>query len=426
MQKKFRYGLLWSLIGMFAIADVATSDEASHKADSGQYLYTVSNSPSGNAVLGYRIEPSTGKLTQLPASPFATHGLGEGSFVLGDSDNGIVISKDRKFLFAPNRGSQTIAVFRIQSNGTLKDVPGSPFPTGGYTPVSLALYGDLLYVAHLGTGLPDICHNCEYRGFRVSKTGYLTPMENAVVKLSETPPAIPFALRFSPDGRFLIGTELGNSKINVFEVNRDTPQSDAQLIPVPGSPFDSIGKQPFGFSFNPVNASQLFISNVETLAIPQDVQSSISSYLIAKTGQIAPIVSQLPSNGGQLAACWVSLTDDGKVLFTTNAESDSISSYRVAVDGRLTLLHVTPIPHAINQTQNMAPVDMAITTRNKFLYLPTRDVPTITGFSIAGDGALTPIPGVNPLPIAISDAVPFGMAYVDFSTPSVEIKYRDE
>ena len=244
--KKIKYTLLWCLIGMFAIAYVVKADEATHKENAGQYLYTVSNSPSGNAVLGYRIEPNTGKLTQLRSSPFSTHGLGEGVFVLGDSDNGIVISKDRKFLFAPNRGSQTIAVFSIQSDGTLKDAPGSPFPTGGYTPVSLALYNDLLYVAHLGTGLPNICRNCEYRGFRVSKTGYLTPMENAVVRLSETPPAIPFSLRFSPDGRFLIGTELGTSKINVFEVKRDSQQGDAQLVPVPGAPFDSIGKQPFG------------------------------------------------------------------------------------------------------------------------------------------------------------------------------------
>ena len=118
-------------------------------------------------------------------------------------------------------------------------------------------------------------------------------MKNAVVRLSETPSAIPFSLRFSPDGRFLIGTELGTSKINVFEVKQNSSHGDAQLIPVPGAPFDSIGKQPFGFSFNPVNASQIFISNVETLAIPQDVQTrrTLKATRSARTGSQRMAVS---------------------------------------------------------------------------------------------------------------------------------------
>lgn len=406
-------------MGLLLLAFSAMARETSNSPAGGEFLYTVSNSQSGNSVIGYSVGAG-GRLTQLPGSPFSTRGFGQGEFVLGNSDNGLVISTDRRFLFAPNRGSNTIAVFAMQRNGELRHVPGSPFPTGGVTPVSLALHGDLLYVAHLGSGLPFNCFSCAYRGFRVHRTGRLTPLEGSIIELSQSPPAIPFALRFSPDGRFLIGTELGTSRINVFRVRRDRRGrlSTPVLAAVPGSPFASIGKQPFGFRFHPVNPTQLFISNVETLAVPQDVPGSVSSYLVASSGQIAPITTELPSNGGQLAPCWVSLTDDGQILFVTNTDSDSVSTYRVAEDGRLTLLQVTDIPRGgIDENLIIGPVDMAVSINNKYLYMPTRDVPTVVGFEIHADGNLTPIPGVDPLPISVPDAVPFGMAFVDFNQP---------
>ncbi len=418
-------------IGGLSISSAALADNSDNiKIGSGQYLYTVSNSSSGNnSVIGYKINPSNGSLKELPGSPFPTRGNGEGVILLGASDNGLTISKDHKFLFAPNRGSQTIAVFRIHNDGLLTHVPGSPFPTGGYTPVSLALHGDLLYVSHLGLNLPDNCSGCEYRGYRVSKSGAITPMADSVYKLSVTPPAIPLALRFSPNGQFLIGTEAGaTSKINVFEVKRSSPNADAELVLVPGSPFDSIGKDPFGFNFNPANDSQFFVSNLETTAVPGNVEGSVSSYLIAKTGQISPIVRDLPSNGGQEATCWISLTNDGKLLFATNPTSDSVTSYNVTPDGRLTLQHITKMPRGtITRGGPLAPVDMAITTHNDYLYMATVRIPTITGFKISADGGLTLIPGVSPLQVTNPvDAAPFGIAYLDFGAEAENVEYADD
>lgn len=409
------------LLLLFICAATYSLFAASANVDGGparQFLYTISNSSSGNSVLGYQVG-SNGSLLPLPGSPYSTNGLGQGLSLLVSGDSGIVVSADQRFLFAPNRGSNTIAVFRIGQKGILTSVPGSPFPTGGITPTSLALHENLLFVSHTGLGLFANCSGCDYRGFRVSRSGRLAPIEGATIKLSETPPSAPFAIRFSPDGRFLIGTETVASKINVYEVERDAKPGRPTLIPVPGSPFNSIGKLPLGFYFNPNNPTHLFVSNLE--AVPG--VGSVSSYLLANSGQIAPIESPVPS--GQTSTCWVNVTSDGKWLFATNTDSDSIGAYGVAVDGKLTLASTTLIPrNGVPNSSLIAPVDMAITSGDKFLYVLTRDVATIMGFKIGPDSKLTAIGSTK---IVVADAFPFGIVTVNLAKLAVhDFSYDQE
>lgn len=372
-------------------------------ATSRQFVYAISNSPSGNSIVGYHIE-SNGALSTLPGSPYSTGGLGQGTSLLVSGDSGLVVSQNHRFLFAPNRGSNDIAVFRIESNGALTAVPGSPFPTGGITPTSLTIDDNLLFVSHTGLGLFTDCSGCDYRGFRVSQNGQLTPIDNATIKLSETPPSGPFAIRFSPDGRFLVGMETVSSKINVYRVLREASSEQAVLVPVPGSPFDSIGKLPLGFSFNPNNATQLFISNVETTNF-----GSVSSYLFSNSGQIAPIEKQVYS--GEQATCWVNMTRDGQWLFATNTDSDTVSSYHVRPDGKLTVVETTSLPRTgVPASSTIHPVDMAMSVDDAFLYVLTRDVPSIIGFKIGANGKLT---DNGTRKIDVPNAFPFGIVTVN-------------
>ena len=369
-----------------------------------QFLYAISNSASGNSVVGYKIG-NAGNLDPLPGSPFSTFGLGQGVTILVSSDSGLVASEDNRFLFVPNRGSNDIAVFRIRPDGTLASVSGSPFPSGGITPTSLAISGDTLFVAHSGLGLFLNCTDCDYRGFRVSESGRLTPIEGSYVKLSESPPSGPLAIRFSPDGKFLFGTELVSGKINVYKFNHDAEPGKAVLTPAPGSPFMANDKLPLGFNFNPNNPTQLFVSNVGLTAN----SGSVSPYLIANSGQISPIGEAVTS--GQTATCWINLTHDGKWLFATNPPSDTVSSFGVAADGRLSLVDTTALPNdSIQTNKSLAAVDMAMTSGDEYLYVLTRIVPAITGFKIGTDGKLAPISSVK---FNIPDAVPFGLVHVD-------------
>ena len=143
MEKFLRLFLFCFATTTYALS--AFGDDDNSSVTNRQFLYTVSNSSSGNSVVGYHIE-SDGALSPLPGSPFSTGGLGQGTSLLISSDSGIVVSKNHRFLFAPNRGSNDIAVFRIELNGTLTAVRGSPFPTGGTVPTSLTLHDNLLFV----------------------------------------------------------------------------------------------------------------------------------------------------------------------------------------------------------------------------------------------------------------------------------------
>ena len=54
----------------------------------------------------------------------------------------MTISPDKKFLFAVNQGSDTVAVFRIDTaTGALEHVEGSPFPSGGRAPSTTGFNG---------------------------------------------------------------------------------------------------------------------------------------------------------------------------------------------------------------------------------------------------------------------------------------------
>lgn len=120
-------------------ADARGDDDARAR----NVVYVTSNNPNPgqNSVLAYRRNPANGKLTLI--GNFLTRGTSvfNADEHLGpdDSDQELIASPDHQLLFAVNSGSNTIAVFRINSNGSLTHVHGSPFPSGGVQPVSLGL-----------------------------------------------------------------------------------------------------------------------------------------------------------------------------------------------------------------------------------------------------------------------------------------------
>ena len=131
-----------ALLSMIGIGLFAGSIQAKAYGSAREYVYVETNikTPGGNSIAAFtRLD--NGQLQQLPGSPFLTGGAGTqyAGVSVGpeDSDQDIVISPDRSLLFAVNSGSDTIAVFHIAANGSLKQVEGSPFPSGGNDPVSL-------------------------------------------------------------------------------------------------------------------------------------------------------------------------------------------------------------------------------------------------------------------------------------------------
>lgn len=205
-------------------------------------LYIENNVPADNqnAILAYR-RGTDGTLTALAGSPFATAGKGVGNPTqkLGpdDSDQCLALSDDKKRLFAVNSGSNTIAVFTVNGDGSLTPVAGSPFPSGGINPVSVSVSGDKLYVVNKNDDPLQVNNaNPNYTVFTIGTDGRLTPLTGLTVEtMAKVSPSQAYLapgkkLLFGADFlAFMLPTPVGS--LRAFTVG-----SDGRLTPTPGTP----------------------------------------------------------------------------------------------------------------------------------------------------------------------------------------------
>lgn len=193
---------------MVAILAISCDKETEPRSkDTVIYLQTNNYQGDQNAILAYKHKEDV-TFEILPGSPFMTggSGLGNPKQILGpaDSDTEIKISKDGNFLLAVNSGSNTIAVMRIHSDGRLSQVEGSPFPSGGQTPVSIDVYGQYVFVVNKSQDpLHPITQNPNYLTFLIDNNGKLTKLDKSKVETS--PGSSPAQALVSNNSKFLFG-----------------------------------------------------------------------------------------------------------------------------------------------------------------------------------------------------------------------------
>ena len=349
---------MWCLAGALAALAVAGT-----QAGDGA-VFTLSNDLAGNEVLAFR--RGTGGELEFAAS-FPTGGRGAGAGL--GSQGALVLSEDGNLLFAVDAGSNEISSFAV--DGTSMELVGH-VPSGGIRPISLTVRDDLLYVLNAG-GEGNIA------GFSVGEKGALAPLLDSTRPLSgkATDPA---QIEFTPDGEHLVVTEKATDQLDVYRVGNDG-RAEGPVVHA------SSGRTPFGFAFR--RDGLLVVSEAFGGA---KGASAVSSYQLGDDGALQPISASVPDH--QSAACWVVITSSGRVAFTSNTGSDSISSYRIDHDGRLVLLH----PIAGDTGAGSAPTDMALTERSRFLYALDSITAAISAFRVQRDGTLEPVTGVSGLP----------------------------
>ena len=205
-------------------------------------LYIENNVPvdGQNAILGYR-RAADGTLTPLSGSPFLTGGKGVSNPTqkLGpdDSDQCIALSEDKKRLFAVNAGSNTIAVFTVNADGTLTPVAGSPFPSQGINPVSVGVAGNKLYVVNKNDDpLQPNTGNPNYTVFTIESDGRLTPLTGSTIETVAK--ASPAQAYIAPGKKLLFGADFlaFMAPTPAGTLRAFTIGSDGKLTPTPGTP----------------------------------------------------------------------------------------------------------------------------------------------------------------------------------------------
>ncbi len=376
------------LIGLAgAIAAIATTLSVSTVAAAGSptvgHVYVNNNSTGENTIAAFD-RHANGSLTPIAGSPFSVGGAGTGAPY--GSAGGLQRSADGRYLLATDPASNQISILRIKPNGGLQlaDVVGSH----GTSPVSIAVHGNLVYVANGGAG------GSNYTGFRLNAGGHLRHIAGSTFELPDN--ALPGHILISPDGRRLVATRVGPnagpSYLDGFRIRHD-----GRLTPAPGSPFAAQRIGPFGSAFSPVHRNQLFVSNAHDGA----GAGSVSVYDVAKDGALSAI-SGSPFADNQTAPCWVAISPDGRALFAVNTAVPSISRYAVARDGTLILVGSTPF----SSPAGLRPFDAQVSPDGRYLYVVDAGIAKVSAFAVDGT-TLTELGGS---PFSIPGGVaPFGM-----------------
>ncbi|MGI8989415.1 MAG: lactonase family protein [Bryobacteraceae bacterium] len=321
-------------------------------------VFAMTNRAGNNEVVAFS-RAADGTLTQT--GRYSTRGNGIGTDF--DTQGGLMLSVDNRFLYACNPGSDNVTVFAV--NGSALTFLQKIY--AGDEPTSITIHGNLLYV------LDSSVASNQITGFTIASDGTLTPLAGSTTMLG-TPIAVPGVVRFSPDGRVLVVTEKTTSLIDVFPVG-------ANGIPGPAISNKSFGPRSFAAAFK--NDGRLLV--VES-GLPTFNNAGISSYNVDSTGGTLSVITGSAKNG-QTDGCWVVITNDQQYAFTANFVSSTLSSFRLGTDGTVALINGTAAsPGAMSQ-----PTDLGFSADSRYLYNLLRGTGGVAAFRVETNGSLTPL-----------------------------------
>lgn len=358
--KNFATSALVVLAALAPWANVhAQSDDDGREGFRGA-VFAMTNRAGNNEVVAFG-RAADGTLVQTGRYPTRGNGIG----VDFDTQGGLMLSSDHRFLYAANPGSDDVSVFGV--HGTRLTFIQKVY--AGDQPLSIARFGNLLYV------LDGSVAGNQITGFTVAANGTLTPLPNSTKALS-SPIAVPGDIVFSPDGRLLVVTQKVASTIgftlDVFRMGADGLPSD----PVPNNSF---GPRPFAAAFDA--GGRLFV--IES-GLPVMNNAGVSSYGVNPgAGMLSTLTGS--AKNGQTDGCWIVITDNQQYAYTANFASGTVSSYRIFSNGTTALLNGA----AGSPGANSQPTDLAFSTGSQYLYNLLRGTGGIAGFRVEGSGSLT-------------------------------------
>lgn len=349
---------LWPLMLLLIVATSAFSQSPG--------AIFVNTNQSNNQVWSYT-RATDGTLTF--AGAFDTQGRGSAS-ELG-SQNAVIITSDHKFLFVVNAASSEITSFSVQSNAQLTFI--SKVASGGKAPISLTVFGNLLYA--LNSASP-----ARINAFSIGSSGTLTPLANSARRMSVSNPK-PAQVQFSNNGSVLVVAERMTSKVDTYTVGANGLATGPNVQ-------NSNGIGPFGFASD--SAGHLIVSEVRA--------SAVSSYSVSSSGTITVITGSLRDFGK--AACWIANTSNPafptQYSYTTNTGSATISGFAIAANGNLSLLNANGKTFILPTGAD--PLDEVISDDNNYLYVLEGTFGGVVGLQIHSDGSLTQVASVTGTP----------------------------
>jgi 6-phosphogluconolactonase len=358
---------------MFIISGCGTTPTSGGGSSSGPSysgLYAYVGNYDSNDISAYRIDPNTGTMEEITGSPF--------TFEAGCTQPyGIAAYPNGKFLFVAWQGSSEVSVFKIDRNtGTLEEIAGSPFATGGAPEYAFVdVFSRALYISNYDDG--------NISQYKInSTTGSLEEISGSPVSAGSNPSK----LVESSSGKFMYCLNFGSANVNAYSIaswgglganGSPTPSPSTGL----GAAADPGGNYLYvnGTTPDELTAYKIYSVSGTIEALPGASYSAPGIFpydmAVGKTGKYLYVAYKSSNNiyshyiykdTGTLDASassfhistdttphMLAIDPDGKYLYVTNWGGNSVSGYKLFSDtGTMELIAGSPHsagthPHAI-------------------------------------------------------------------------------
>ena len=306
------------LVLLMGLTAFAVSQAPALSAGISDTIWLESNSTAGNSILAFKNDGS-GSPTFLGSAPAGGIGVYDGTFALGpfDSDQNLITNPEGTLLFAVNSGSNSIAVFHINSNGSLEPVAGSPFPSGGINPVSLGLKGDILTVVNKDQDPAQNAnvHLPNYTTFHVWPNGSLTPIKNSTIPVAYG--SSPSQALIASLGSLVFGADFQAGLLQSFLLSGDGHLLQNPPTALPESAFTGLAAPHFALGMRTHPSLPILYVGFVTA-------SKLGVFRYDGRGRLSFL--RTVQNSGQ-AICWVTVNRAGTRAYTTNTGDNSVSVY---------------------------------------------------------------------------------------------------
>src|SRR5258706_5122485 len=339
-----------------------------------QFVYTDNNVSTGinqkpvNSVSAFKID-ADGSLTQIKGSPYATGGTGGGSNI-DREEIAIATQGTANFLYAANNGSGTISAYAINPvGGSLARVHGSPFladgaPGGDYS-LAVSPNGKFLFATAETTTVIHI--------YSIASNGALSEIAGSPFPTG----ANSKGLKVTPNGHFLVVGEGSLTAVGVYSISSSGTRTAVAVSPFPAS------ASPFDLEVN-CSGNVVFVIDNGSF---NGSYSAIDVYSMSSGGVLTPVSGEPFYNGSSSTSGGLALSPNGQFLFVSDTFSTDISAMSVASDGAL-----SQVPGSPFATSNWTG-GVAVSRTGQFVYSALFTVAQIDGRAIDSTSALTPVPG---------------------------------
>ena len=336
------------------------------------FLYT-NNDLAPNSISAFAIA-TNGTLNEISGSPFMTGGDGTGGGFY--SSTRIIVVNN--FLYASNSGSNTVSAYSIDpATGYLTPVSGSPFPTDGFNDpaqsgISLAATPDGKYLFAGTTGYDSQFNLGSITAFSINSIGALTTTNKSPVAAGGPVSDI----KVTPDGSYLLAAIPGSSAIAVFAI-----RGQGMLHEVHNSPY----------ALSSGAVTNVAVNCAGNLVYAGGTTGNIYAFDFG-SGRLAPLAGS-PYATGKVSNRVVALGKGGSTLYSSNQSDNTVTAFAVDPTGGLTLPG-TSVNAAGASSVQPYPGGLAVSSDGTFLFVADLNSDTsghsgFSIFSVAGSSPLT-------------------------------------